>query len=108
MIRLLLLFAVLAASGCATGKPARPLADETPRPQMHDRHGRVVRVEPAGGYVVLECTFLPSAGEEITLFRDREGKVRSRVRASARASGSWVVADIIEGEPRPGDWYIGR
>jgi hypothetical protein len=77
-------------------------------PVAIDAYGRVVRVNAAERYVVLECTFLPSAGEEITLFRDQERRVRSRVRVGTVGSGHWVAADILEGYPQPGDWFIGQ
>ncbi len=98
----------LLLAGCTGPRAAAPLPAGAAEPVAHDRYGRVVRVNDPGGYVVLECTFLPSVGEEITVFRDRERRIRSRVRVGSIASGHWVVADILDGYPMPGDWFIGR
>jgi hypothetical protein len=98
----------LLVAGCAGPRAAAPSPAGAAEPIAHDRYGRVVRVNDPGGYVVLECTFLPSVGEEITVFRDRERRIRSRVRVGSIASGHSVVADILEGHPMPGDWFIGR
>lgn len=99
---------MLLAAGCTGPRAAAPPSPGATEPVAHDRYGRVVRVNDPGGYVVLECTFLPSVGEEITVFRDRERRIRSRVRVGSIASGHWVVADILEGHPMPGDWFVGH
>ncbi len=108
MKRELVFVMALLAAGCASNKPSIPVADPANQPQVHELHGKVVRVNENDGYVVLECTFLPSTGEELTVFRDRDRQIRSRVRVGSVSSGRWVVADIIEGRPMPGDWFIGR
>ncbi len=94
--------------GCASNQPKASGLEDMGLPVAIDAYGRVVRVNAAERYVVLECTFLPSAGEEITLFRDQERRVRSRVRVGTVGSGHWVAADILEGYPQPGDWFIGQ
>lgn len=95
-------------AGCASTKPKTTEAPVINQPVAFDLYGRVVRVNEAERYVVLECTFLPRAGEEITLFRDQEKRVRSRVRVGTAGSSHWVAADILEGFPQPGDWFVGR
>ena len=107
VIGVVLLATLLLAGGCATKGRPTPL-DAAGKPVAVDFYGRVVRVNDADRYVVLECTFLPTAGEEITLFRDHEKRVRSRVRVGTVASMHWVAAEILEGYPQPGDWFIGR
>lgn len=106
MKRSLILIALLIA-GCATPKPppAQVLRRE---PYVVAQYGHVSRVNSAEGYVILECTFLPTAGEEITLYRYRNKEISSRVRVNDLSSGRWVAADILEGNPMAGDWFIGK
>jgi len=107
-LALLAVISLTLGAGCASTKPKAPETGIINQPVAFDLYGRVVRVNEADRYVVLECTFLPSVGEEITLFRDQEKRVRSRVRVATVGSGHWVAADILEGYPQPGDWFIGQ
>ena len=63
--------------------------------------GRVVRVHPEHGFVILDCYGLPKAGEDLTVWRD--GRRVALVRALERRRPPFVVADILAGEPRRGD-----
>jgi len=98
---LLMLGLALILSSCA--HPAANVRPAPGEPRVAARHGRVVRVNLPGEYVILECTFLPSAGEQITLRRDN--RVVSQVRIGAYSSGHFVSADIVEGIPMAGDWF---
>jgi len=107
MTRALILLLIAAGlAGCATTKPPpeQPVPSE---PHIAPHYGHVSRVNQTDGYVILECTFLPSAGEEITLYRDRSKRVSSRVRVNSVSSGHWVAAEIVEGNPMIGDWFLG-
>jgi hypothetical protein len=95
------LMAVL--SGCATpGKPESPRPG--PQPYFAAYHGRVVRYNPHERYVILECTRLPKEGENITLFRNNQSV--AQVVAYGRPSGSWIAANVMDGTPVIGDWFM--
>lgn len=64
--------------------------------------GQILRVNPVDGYVVAESITLPSPGDFATVWRD--GAVVGRVQFSESARGAYVVADIVSGLPRRGDW----
>jgi hypothetical protein len=107
MKHLLILFVIVAAlTGCTTPPPAPP--PPPPRePHIAPHYGHVSRINQIDGYVILECTYLPTTGEVITLYRDRNKRVSSRVRVNSNSSSHWVAADIVEGNPMIGDWFLG-
>ena len=92
----------LALSACAT--PRDTTGSETPdRPYLAPNFGRVVKVNDAAGYVILECAVLPNEGERITLIRGNKGA--GIVRVSRIMSGRHAAADIEEGFPMEGDRF---
>ena len=95
------------AAGCGTlGRGRRAHAsDEVPaEPQIIIRTvpaASVIRVNPRHGYVILECTVLPNAGEEAKVYRGDD--VVAELRVTERRRGSFVAADILRGTPQAGD-----
>ena len=71
---------------------------------MASGHGRVVRINTTAGYVILECTVLPIAGEEITLYRDN--RAVGRVRIGVQGANNLISADILQGTLMVGDWFM--
>ena len=84
----------VAAAGCRTVGPAGEDVGRRPC-------GRVIRVNPADRYVVLECGLAPPVGASVDLMRD--GQVAARVRATAMRWGPYVAADVEQGDPAVGD-----
>ncbi len=64
--------------------------------------GRVLRVSPEHGYVVLQCASLPLTGEEAKVYRDEQGV--GRLRISGPINMPFAIADILEGTPEAGDF----
>lgn len=89
-------------AGCAT-PDAGTTVDGDRGAYIVSSYGRVVRVQPDEGYVVLECAVLPKTGERITLRRGE--RAAATVTVSRVMSGRHAAADIVDGVPMPGDWY---
>jgi len=53
------------------------------------------------GFVILDCLVPPGEGKELTVWRDDQRV--AWVRVTARRRPPFVAADILAGEPRPGD-----
>lgn len=99
------LAAIALLTGCATTKA--PPRNETPalaEPYLVLQYGRVVRVNAAERYVVLECAVLPKAGQRFTLYRDQQPV--AVVSVSSIMSGKHAAANMEEGVPRVGDWFM--
>jgi hypothetical protein len=92
--------AILLSGGCRTPPPGSP-ATTVPPPPVLLTVGRVLNVNAARGYVVVECGSLPSPGEEAKVFRSDE--VVARLRISGPSRPPFVTADIVDGQPQPGD-----
>ena len=88
--------------GCASTSPSY---NKTFTPHVDPVHGRVVRINRSDRYVILTCTVLPFEGEQITLYRDK--RPVARVRATRNRDRHFMVADLLEGAPLPGDWFRG-
>ncbi len=89
------------AAGCATPAPP-PGGGPPPAPAAPAWvQARVIRVHPAERYVILECDALPPAGLRVRLLR--AGLPCGVLEVTPRRRGAWVVADIVEGYPQPGD-----
>ncbi len=90
-----------ALAGCATAKA--PVAFST-APRLT---GKIVRVNDREGYVVAECSVLPSPGEEATVMRGDQRV--GRIRFSDQMRPQFAVADILEGLLLAGDrWRVDR
>lgn len=63
--------------------------------------GEVLYINREHAYVILRSAVMPSAQEELNLYRD--GERVGRVRVTERSRPPFSAADIIEGEPEPGD-----
>lgn len=92
----------LLATGCASPgpdkvEPSAATAPARPGPSL----GEVIHVNRELGYVVLNCTALPSIGEEIRVFRGEQPVGLVRVTGPVR--DVMAAADIVEGEARQGD-----
>jgi hypothetical protein len=104
-LQFLLLFGIVALAGCATSQA--PPRNETPaldEPYLVYQYGRVVRVNLPQRFVVLECAVLPNEGQRFTLLRDQ--RPVAVVRVSRIMSGKHAAADIEEGSPTVGDWFM--
>lgn len=86
----------LAMAGCQAPAPER--AAPAPLPVFV---GRVIRVNTAAGFVILQCERLPSAGEILTLYRGKEPAGALRVTGPFRPP--FVTADVVAGHPQNGD-----
>ncbi|OQW97808.1 MAG: hypothetical protein BWK77_00840 [Verrucomicrobia bacterium A1] len=89
---------VLLSSGCRT-LPEAP-APTVPPPVLLTV-GRVLSVNAERGYVVVECGSLPSPGEEAKVFRGEQAVALLRISGPSRPP--FVTADIVDGQPQPGD-----
>lgn len=88
-------------AGCAT---IAPTPDHADAPHLS---GEIVRVNSRAGYVVAECSVLPSPGEEATVIRGNQPV--GRIRFSGQMRPPYAVADLIEGRALAGDrWRIDR
>lgn len=90
---------VIIAVSCISGQQAVTDGESLVRGEI--AIGRIVRTDVDNGFVVVECTYLPRAGETSTVFRD--GTRVGTVILSGPFRGSMVVADIVDGDPHPGD-----
>lgn len=102
MRRLLAFVLLVFAGGCATPEPRTP-EGSGPLPYLVSEYGKVVRVQSAEGYVVLECAVLPKPGERITLYRNNN--ISGTVVVTRIIAGRHAAADIADGAPAKGDWY---
>ncbi len=92
----------LATTGCSSPGPQKvePSAEAAPvtaGPSL----GEIIHVNRELGYVVLNCTALPTIGEEIRVFRGEHPVGRVRVTGPVR--DVFAAADIVEGDARQGD-----
>jgi hypothetical protein len=97
-------FLALLATGCSSPGPAKPqaatapvAAPAAPGPSL----GEIIHVNRELGYVVVNCTALPSNGEELRVFRGEQPVGLVRVTGPVR--DVFAGADIVEGEARQGD-----
>ncbi|MCZ7592318.1 MAG: hypothetical protein M5U15_09265 [Kiritimatiellae bacterium] len=87
--------------GCATPRP------QSDYPGILRIGGEIVRVNSRAGYVVAECSVLPSPGEEATVVRGDQPV--GRIRFGEQMRPPYAVADLIEGRALAGDrWRIDR
>ena len=87
----------LAVNGCRAPQPARrPPAAAAPA-----FVGRVLRVNAAERFVILQCERLPSMGEVHKLFRGKEPA--GEIRADGPFRYPFAVADVLTGTPLSGD-----
>lgn len=105
-VQLLLLIGITALTGCVSLKAPPPASESPPlnEPYLVLQYGRVVRVNLADRFVVLECAVLPNEGQRFTLMRDQQPV--AVVRVSHIMSGKHAAANIEEGSPAVGDWYM--
>jgi len=66
--------------------------------------GRVIHVNDAHQYAVLECEVLPSGGEEAKVYNDEA--LVCRLRITEPIKRPFVTADIIEGKTQAGDKVV--
>lgn len=92
----------LVGAGCGTPGPKQPEAPavQTPPPPGPSL-GEVIHVNKEMRYVVLQCTALPSPGEEIRVFRGDQ--TVGRLRVTGPVHDVFVAADVVEGDMRQGD-----
>lgn len=94
-----------AAAGCQKAAPDPQPAAAAPatpvRPEGLQLSAKIIRVNPADGYVLAECAVLPNTGEEARVLRGEQEA--GRVRFSGPFSFPYAVADVIEGRPEVGD-----
>ncbi len=93
------------ATGCASSRPpaeiVEPVAIALPDVPKVPFSGTVIRVNDEFRYVVLQCTILPSIGEEAKVVRDT--RTVGRVKVSGPTHLPFTVADILEGTVKAGD-----
>lgn len=90
--------------GCATPGSRTDTEGVGPgQPYLAPNHGRVVKVNEAADYVILECAVLPKPGDRITLWRGNKGV--GVVLVNRIMSGRHAAADIEEGFPMAGDRF---
>ena len=92
-----------AAAGCRSARDAADAPPDAAVPEIviEVPAGRVVRVSPEHRYAILRCESLPSEGEEARVYRGKQ--VTGRLVVNGPSRSLFVAADIVEGEPRPGD-----
>jgi hypothetical protein len=92
---------LLLGAGCSSPGPKAaatdPAAPVPPGPSV----GEIIHVNREMGYVVLNCTALPSTGEEIRVFRGEQPV--GLVRVTGPVHDVFAAADIVNGELRQGD-----
>jgi hypothetical protein len=95
------------ACGCSTTSTPAPESNLAGpgSPYLVNQYGKVVRVNMADRYVILECAVLPKEGERITLLRGNEPV--GVVRVTWHKAGRHAAADIEEGFPMTGDRFRG-
>lgn len=99
------------ACGTAACRSAAPPAAQAPAaPPAEGEPQTVIKFLPAATvihvngvhrYVIMECTALPSEGEEAIIYRGKSQVALVRIGAQRRQP--FVAADILAGEPLPGD-----
>lgn len=90
----------LGLAGCVSPPPPAPGVLTPPAPG-----GSIVRVNSRDGYVVAECSLLPSPGEEATVFVGDQPV--GRLRFTGRSRMPYAVADLVEGRAQTGDrWRV--
>lgn len=87
--------------GCAHTKTVKAGAAETPPAPAGPALGEVIHVNREQGYVILECTALPSTGEVIKVYRNQRDI--GRVRVTGPVYNVFVACDALDGEVRQGD-----
>ena len=92
-------------AGCASHRAPMdslevPVAIQAEAPRV-PFSGVVIRVNDEFRYVVMQCTILPSIGEEAKVVRD--GKIVGRIQVSGPTHSPFTVADILEGTVKTGD-----
>ncbi|HOW98308.1 MAG TPA: hypothetical protein P5567_00135 [Kiritimatiellia bacterium] len=83
--------------GCTSPVTTAP----APAPAAPGFVGRVVRVNAAQRFVIVQCERLPSEGDTLTLYRGKEPA--GRLRATGPFRPPYVAADVLEGAPERGD-----
>ena len=83
------------------------LFDASPQALVEARQtviGRIIHINDAHQYAVLECEVLPSGGEEAKVYN--EEAVVCRLRITEPIERPFVTADILEGATQVGDKVV--
>ncbi|NCD31781.1 MAG: hypothetical protein EOL87_00020 [Spartobacteria bacterium] len=64
---------------------------------------RIVHVDLAHHYAVLDCSYVPRSGKEVPATVMRNQQAIARLMLGDQRRGRYLVADIIDGAPRRGD-----
>jgi hypothetical protein len=83
--------------------PTASFSDGTHREPRLIGKGKVSMVNTAGKFVLLECDAWGAPAEGTALKSLRYGAETAILAASKERRGSYVVADIVKGEPQRGD-----
>jgi len=96
----LTLLLIVPGAGCGTVR-APPPSEEKPPELGLPPAGEVLYVNAAYQFVIMRCAGIPRQGTEYGLYRNRQEVARVRI-GGQRRSTFWA-ADILEGQPQPGD-----
>ncbi|MSU23004.1 MAG: hypothetical protein EXS32_04190 [Opitutus sp.] len=113
--KLLTLLAVVFFSACGHVGPPAPAAPPAPpvaalQPSPHKLVGRVLAVDIARGFAMIDLTTAPPAaalaGSAELIARTDDLRETARLRASRYLRGRTLGTTIISGQPAPGDEVV--
>lgn len=105
----LLLLPALFLSSCASTREQEE-ASQTPAPQpsevQHRLVGIISTVNRAHGFVLIHSNDLRPAGSPLMTLPSQEGVAQAHLRVSREQRPPFLIADILAGEPAPGEAVV--
>jgi hypothetical protein len=97
----------LLSAGCRATQPSANMPIQIPAGGLREPvyaflpAAHVLRVNQEDNYVLLECTVLPSPGEEAKVYRGQTAVAELVI--TSRQRGPFVIADKVSGDVQSGD-----
>lgn len=101
----LLLLLALSLTSCATGRKE----GEAPAPPPSETHrlvGIISTVNRDHGFVLIHSNDLRPAGSTLMTLPAQEGAPKAHLRVSEEQRPPFLIADILDGEPLPGQTVV--
>jgi hypothetical protein len=94
--------AFIPASGCMHNRnPAGEGAEQAVHTYKFLPTGRILSVNPAHEYAIVECVTIPEPGQEVRIYSGSH--IQARLVITSQIRGVFAAADIVEGTPNKND-----
>ncbi|HWL54526.1 MAG TPA: hypothetical protein VNQ90_18950 [Chthoniobacteraceae bacterium] len=102
----LILVLALFSSSCATGRKEAQTPPPQPAEVHHQLVGIISTVNRDHGFVLIHSNDLRPAGSALMTLPAHEGTPQAHLRVSREQRPPFLIADILDGEPLPGETVV--